>query len=58
MSGSGPTVFGLFDSEQKAWKACEELRGGTLTIRWDREGGGHIFMTGPAEEVFRGELEV
>ena len=35
-----------------------ELRGGTLTIRWDREGGGHIFMTGPAEEVFRGELEV
>ena len=35
-----------------------ELRGGTLTIRWDREGSGHIFMTGPAAEVFRGEIEV
>ena len=35
-----------------------ELRGGTLTIRWDREGSGHIFMTGPVAEVFRGEIEV
>ena len=35
-----------------------ELRGGILTIRWDREGSGHIFMTGPAEEVFKGEIEV
>lgn len=35
-----------------------ELRGGTLTIRWDRDGSGHCFMTGPAVEVFRGEIEV
>ncbi len=35
-----------------------ELRGGTLTIRWDRNGSGHIFMTGPAVEVFCGEIEV
>lgn len=33
-----------------------DLRGGTLSIRWDREGSGHIFMTGPAVEVFSGEL--
>lgn len=35
-----------------------DLLGGTLTIRWDRGGSGHIFMTGPAEEVFRGEIDV
>ncbi len=33
-----------------------DLLGGTLSIRWDREGSGHIFMTGPAVEVFSGEL--
>lgn len=32
-----------------------ELRGGTLTITWDRESG-RVFMTGPAVEVFRGEF--
>ncbi len=26
MSGSGPTVFGIFDSEEKAQKACQKLR--------------------------------
>lgn len=33
------------------------LRGGDLRIRWEREGEfeGHVFMTGPAEEVFSGE---
>ena len=30
------------------------LPGGTLTIRWDD--GGHLFMTGPAETVFTGEI--
>ncbi len=34
------------------------LRGGTLTIRWDRSGSGHIFMTGPAVEVFCGEIRI
>lgn len=33
------------------------LRGGDLTIRWDRESG-HAFMTGPATEVFRGEIDI
>ncbi len=30
MSGSGPTVFGLFDSETRAREACEELGRGNL----------------------------
>jgi diaminopimelate epimerase len=41
-------------------KATVELRGGTLEIEW-REGGAdanHVFMTGNAVEVFRGEIEV
>ena len=32
------------------------IRGGALTIEWD-EKTNHIFMTGPAEFVFDGELE-
>ena len=35
-----------------------ELKGGNLTIRWDREGSGHVFMTGPAVEVFEGEFNI
>lgn len=33
-----------------------ELLGGNLTINWDREGG-HVFMTGPAAEVFEGRFD-
>jgi len=33
------------------------LRGGKLVIRWDEESN-HIFMTGPAVEVFHGEIEI
>lgn len=33
------------------------LTGGTLAIHWDRESG-HVFMTGPAVEVFHGEMEL
>ncbi|NLW95093.1 MAG: diaminopimelate epimerase [Chlamydiae bacterium] len=32
------------------------LPGGELSIRWDEDG--HVLMTGPAEEVFRGEIDV
>ncbi|MEY8356033.1 diaminopimelate epimerase [Lachnospiraceae bacterium 54-53] len=35
-----------------------ELKGGNLTIFWDREGSGHAFMTGPATEVFEGTFEI
>ena len=33
------------------------LRGGDLEIRWD-EASGKVFMTGPATEVFSGEVDV
>ena len=33
-----------------------ELRGGDLEIEWADEPGAHVFMTGPAAEVFRGEI--
>ncbi len=37
-------------------EATVELPGGELTIRWDA--GGHVFMTGPAREVFSGKLTI
>ena len=33
------------------------LRGGDLTIHWNRDTN-HVYMTGPAVEVFHGEIEV
>ena len=41
-------------------RATVQLRGGNLDIEW-REGGigaNHVFMTGEAVEVFRGEIEL
>ena len=38
-------------------KVLVHLRGGDLTIEYDRESN-HVFMTGPATEVFTGEIEV
>ncbi len=37
--------------------ATVHLNGGDLEIEW-READGHVLMTGPAEEVFRGTIEV
>jgi diaminopimelate epimerase len=37
--------------------AVLRLNGGDLDIEW-RAGDGHVIMTGPAEEAFRGEIEV
>jgi diaminopimelate epimerase len=34
-----------------------ELLGGNLQIEW-RDSDGHVLMTGPATEVFSGEIEV
>jgi diaminopimelate epimerase len=34
-----------------------ELLGGALEVEW-RESDGHVYMTGPATEVFSGEVEV
>jgi diaminopimelate epimerase len=41
-------------------KATVELRGGNLEIEWREKGAGanHVFMTGNAVEVFRGEIEL
>ena len=45
MSGSGPTVFGIFDNEEKAQKACQKLReSGScqqvfLTVQFNNYGG-------------------
>ena len=36
-------------------KVLVHLRGGNLTIEYDRESN-HVFMTGPATEVFSGEI--
>ena len=38
-------------------KVLVHLRGGDLTIEYDRKSN-HVFMTGPATEVFSGEIEV
>lgn len=38
-------------------KVLVHLRGGDLTIEYDRISN-HVFMTGPATEVFSGEIEV
>ena len=35
-----------------------ELRGGELEIEWGAEDGAHVFMTGPAAEVFRGRFPI
>jgi len=35
-------------------KVLAHLPGGDLTLEW-RESGNHVFMTGPAAEVFSGE---
>ncbi|MBV8362576.1 MAG: diaminopimelate epimerase [Deltaproteobacteria bacterium] len=41
-------------------RAVVELRGGKLEIEWRESGSGanHVFMTGEAVEVFRGEIEL
>ena len=38
-------------------EADVKLLGGILHIRWE-EKNGHVFMTGPAETVFEGEVEI
>jgi diaminopimelate epimerase len=47
-------------SKRAERKAVVELRGGNLEIEWRQQGDGanHVFMTGEAVEVFRGEVEV
>jgi diaminopimelate epimerase len=44
--------WGLFDEAVSL-----QMRGGTLTLQWRGEDSDPIFMTGPAETVFSGELQ-
>ena len=44
------TLLGLCDGESDLYTS-----GGTLHVRWDRTGTDHIFLTGPAREVFEGK---
>jgi diaminopimelate epimerase len=39
-------------------KVNVKLLGGTLTIEWDGDTSSHVFMTGPATEVFSGEIDI
>jgi diaminopimelate epimerase len=49
-------VAGVLNGKNER-RATVHLRGGDLEIEW-RESDGHVLMTGPAAEVFSGELEV
>ncbi|MBI4518538.1 MAG: diaminopimelate epimerase [Deltaproteobacteria bacterium] len=49
-------VAGVLNGKNER-RATVHLRGGDLEIEW-REANGRVLMTGPAEEVFSGELEV
>ncbi len=51
-SAAAAILMGYTDDEVEV-----ELKGGRLRIRLDRETG-HLFMTGPAVEVFRGDIDI
>ncbi len=45
-------MLGLLDDTVRV-----DLLGGTITIHWDHDSG-HVFMTGPAVEVFCGDIDI
>ena len=53
---SAVCVAGVLTGRTDRELTCH-LTGGTLQLAWD-EATGHVFMTGPAVEVFRGEVEI
>ncbi|SFH75522.1 diaminopimelate epimerase [Pseudobutyrivibrio sp. OR37] len=56
-TGTCACVMACILNGKTADKVLVHLRGGDLTIEYDRESN-HVFMTGPATEVFSGEIEV
>ncbi len=56
-TGACAVVVAAVLNQRAARHALVHLRGGDLEIEW-RAGDDHVYMTGPAEEVFRGEIEV
>lgn len=56
-TGTCATVMACILNEKTDDKVLVHLRGGDLTIEYDRDSN-HVFMTGPATEVFEGEIEI
>lgn len=56
-TGTCATVMACILNGKTEDKVLVHLRGGDLTIEYDRTSN-HVFMTGPATEVFSGEIEV
>jgi len=56
-TGACPVVAAAVLTDRCGRRATVHLSGGDLDIEW-REEDNHIHMTGTAEEVFRGEIEV
>ena len=56
-TGTCATVVACILNELTDRKVLVHLLGGDLTIEWDEETN-HVFMTGPATEVFTGEINV
>ena len=56
-TGTCACVMACILNEKTEDKVLVHLRGGDLTIEYDRASN-HVFMTGPATEVFSGEIEV
>ncbi len=56
-TGTCATVMACILNKKTDNKVLVHLRGGDLTIEYD-ENTNHVFMTGPATEVFSGEIEV
>ena len=54
-TGACAAVCALAAAGKLEREAAVRLAGGELGVRWD-EKSGHVFMTGPAETVFDGEL--
>lgn len=56
-TGACATVVAAVLEGRSDRMAVVELPGGPLKIEWSEEDG-HIYMTGPAERVFAGEVSV
>ena len=48
---------GMYTNKKTDNKVLVHLRGGDLTIEYIPETN-HVFMTGPATEVFSGEIDI
>ncbi len=55
-TGACATAVASAYTHRCPYEADITMDGGTLHIHWEGEGG-HLFMTGPATQVFNGEIE-